>query len=514
MASPITTSFTRQGSCGSTGDIYTCFRIGNTGSSSTGDLGGSGSGSNYRNTIAVRFDSLNVGSVGSATMTINFNLSSSDYASASQTITVAPCANFTNSTTGTALPTTYSGTATGSLAGRTASISIDVKTVLNNALANGSECLYISANAANNRKRVSSIVLTYTEPSVTINYYGNNATGVGSASGATAYNPKSNLTETVTYSSSYSSFNLYNVASLFVRTGHHRYSEAQAWRVGSSTATTYMSEASADFTSYLKNGTTSVNLYANWASNTGKVLWNTRYGTVGSGYTLNSSGWVLNSSTNAVVENTATWGGTVTTPSASSFNGLTRTGYTLAGWKAGPMSNDMTITDDKLWGDLLSPGTSYTASLFPAMQSQDQTVANTNNFTCYMFAVWEANTYKISYNAYGGTGAPSPTTYTYSESGTINISSIIPVRFGYEFVGWRVGSATSSSIIPAGASFSLSTASNTTLYAIWRNVGRLNYGQSNEIKKVRLYVGGSDGTPKPVILYVGGSDNKPKLFIE
>lgn len=168
----LSTSFLKQGTCGSTGDIYTCFRVGNSGASSTADLGGSGSGTNYNNSIAVRFDSLDLKRLRSAKLTISINLNSSDYANASQTITVAPCANFTNNTKGTALMDIYGGTAKGTLAGNTASISIDVKDVLNTAINNGSKCLYITANTANNRKRVSGISLTY-EQAPLLKYNGN-----------------------------------------------------------------------------------------------------------------------------------------------------------------------------------------------------------------------------------------------------------------------------------------------------------------------------------------------------
>ena len=44
--------------------------------------------------------------------------------------------------------------------------------------------------------------------------------------------------------------------------------------------------------------------------------------------------------------------------------------------------------------------------------------------------------YIITYDANGGTGAPSPTEYTYATSGTVNLSSQKPTRSGYTFLGW------------------------------------------------------------------------------
>lgn len=69
--------------------------------------------------------------------------------------------------------------------------------------------------------------------------------------------------------------------------------------------------------------------------------------------------------------------------------------------------------------------------------------------------------YTLTYNANGGSGAPS------SISGlSIAISSIIPTRTGYDFLGWSTSSSATSASYVAGNSISLS--SNITLYAVWR----------------------------------------------
>lgn len=73
-----------------------------------------------------------------------------------------------------------------------------------------------------------------------------------------------------------------------------------------------------------------------------------------------------------------------------------------------------------------------------------------------------STTYTLTYNANGGSGAPS----SQSGNGTITLSSVQPTRSGYNFLGWsKSSSATSASYMP-GASFSLT--SNTTLYAVWQ----------------------------------------------
>ncbi len=53
----------------------------------------------------------------------------------------------------------------------------------------------------------------------------------------------------------------------------------------------------------------------------------------------------------------------------------------------------------------------------------------------YLYAQWEPKTYTITYNANGGTGAPSSQTKTYDQ--TIYLSNSVPARTGYDFVCWN-----------------------------------------------------------------------------
>lgn len=70
-------------------------------------------------------------------------------------------------------------------------------------------------------------------------------------------------------------------------------------------------------------------------------------------------------------------------------------------------------------------------------------------------------TYTISYNANGGTGAPSSQTKTYGI--TLTLSNTKPVKIGYPFLGWATNSSGTGTIYQPGGSFT--TNANTTLYA-------------------------------------------------
>lgn len=71
--------------------------------------------------------------------------------------------------------------------------------------------------------------------------------------------------------------------------------------------------------------------------------------------------------------------------------------------------------------------------------------------------------YTLSYNANGGSGAPS----SQYGNGNITLSSTVPTRNGYKFLGWSTNSSASTATYQPGSSFTLSY--NTTLYAVWQN---------------------------------------------
>lgn len=72
--------------------------------------------------------------------------------------------------------------------------------------------------------------------------------------------------------------------------------------------------------------------------------------------------------------------------------------------------------------------------------------------------------YKVSYNANGGTGAPSSQTKYYGK--TLKLSSTKPTRTGYTFQGWGTSASDTSVNYAAGANYTSNAA--VTLYAIWK----------------------------------------------
>jgi uncharacterized repeat protein (TIGR02543 family) len=113
----------------------------------------------------------------------------------------------------------------------------------------------------------------------------------------------------------------------------------------------------------------------------------------------------------------------------------TRTGYSFQGW-ATSASGSVAY----------AAGASYTA-----------------NAAVTLYAVWKANTYTVSYNANGGSGAPASQTKTYGTA--LTLSGTKPTRTNYTFKGWGTSASATTVSYAAGASYTANAA--ITLYAVW-----------------------------------------------
>jgi len=109
-----------------------------------------------------------------------------------------------------------------------------------------------------------------------------------------------------------------------------------------------------------------------------------------------------------------------------------------------------------LYGSSLGDSVTVTknASYYPA-----QEMGSTTSYTYQ---------YTIKYNANGGSGAPSNTTATASTtSKSITLSSTVPTRSGYTFLGWSTSSSATSASYQAGTAYSFNYGT-TQLYAVWK----------------------------------------------
>ena len=140
----------------------------------------------------------------------------------------------------------------------------------------------------------------------------------------------------------------------------------------------------------------------------------------------------------------------------------TRTGYTFKGWN----------TNSSGTGTNYSSGGSYTG-----------------NAALTLYANWQINTYSVTYNANGGSGAPGSQTKTYGTN--LTLSSIKPTMVGYTFKGWATSLANAQAgtvNYESGGTYTGNAA--LTLYAVWE----LTYAKP-KIENVIIERCTSTGTP-------------------
>lgn len=113
----------------------------------------------------------------------------------------------------------------------------------------------------------------------------------------------------------------------------------------------------------------------------------------------------------------------------------TRTGYSFQGWATSATG-----------GVAYAAGANYTA-----------------NAAVTLYAVWKANTYTVKFDANGGTGTPASQTKTYGK--TLTLSTTIPTRTYYNFLGWSTSKTATAATYKAGGSYTAN--SGVTLYAVW-----------------------------------------------
>ena len=148
-------------------------------------------------------------------------------------------------------------------------------------------------------------------------------------------------------------------------------------------------------------------------------------------------------------------------PSTQSYGPTTDTSHTFT------IPNTVPTRDNYTFLGWASSSTSINPSSGPG----DNITLYAGNPTRTMYAVWQAATitYTLTYNANGGTGAPSTYTGTSSQTTyTFTISDIVPTRDNFTFLGWaNTSSSQSADYLPGD---SLTTSSNNpyiTIFAVW-----------------------------------------------
>lgn len=143
------------------------------------------------------------------------------------------------------------------------------------------------------------------------------------------------------------------------------------------------------------------------------------------------------------------------------------------------MSGTKTFTQNGSTFCSMSGSDSSSRSVSAAITSRTATIGYSGNVAVYRVASgikyggpWNTSGSttlsdpfcSISYDANGGSGAPSSQSVCKGASATL--SSITPTRANHEFLGWATSSSATTATYSAGGSITIS--SSTVLYAVWK----------------------------------------------
>jgi len=257
-----------------------------------------------------------------------------------------------------------------------------------------------------------------------------------------------------------------------------------------------------DYSDAIKDGDKTITLYAQWTISSYTVTYNANGGSVSptsksanyntsvtlptptrSGYTFN--GWYTASSGGTKIGNAgasytvtgnitlyAQWIENVLT--VNYYNGNTKirgveyyyaTNYPDGLWAYSTLGISKTgYTGTNKWE---TSGGTYVvdqSTSFSSGQALAKALGkdlSSGNASVNVYAIWTINSYKVTYNANGGSVSPTSKSANYNTSVTLPT----PTRSGYTFNGWYTASSGGTKIGNAGASYTVT--GNITLYAQW-----------------------------------------------
>ena len=159
--------------------------------------------------------------------------------------------------------------------------------------------------------------------------------------------------------------------------------------------------------------------------------------------------------------------------SPSSYGSVSKTSISVAsGTTYTANGNKITFSDGQsVTATPSSASSSYTYS-FSKWSSTSGTITSAKSITASFTRAAQATNYTcyLYYDANNGSGAPSTQSYTgtSTSSHTFTVSSTLPSRSGYTFLGWSTSSSATSATYSAGDSITVSYNGSKTLYAVWQ----------------------------------------------
>ena len=151
----------------------------------------------------------------------------------------------------------------------------------------------------------------------------------------------------------------------------------------------------------------------------------------------------------AMIGNSSIWLGATDKDSEGTWKWVTGEGFSFSDWGEGEPNNDVSLNEGR---------EDYIHMLTENGKWNDSAGSVTYPFICEIDTA-----YTVTYNANGGSGAPAAQVKAHGQA--IKLSSTVPSRKGYTFLGWATSASATSAEYQPGDTYSAD--SSLTLYAIW-----------------------------------------------
>jgi uncharacterized repeat protein (TIGR02543 family) len=123
-----------------------------------------------------------------------------------------------------------------------------------------------------------------------------------------------------------------------------------------------------------------------------------------------------------------------------------------------------------------------------------------------LYAKWEANKYTIKFNNNSGTGSMESIEATYDKNITLTKNSF--TKSGFNFGGWSRDGSSEAEFYDEDEVKNLTTQTEVTLYAVWINIGLVNYTEEIYLEKIDSPVDKVDYTVADFLL----DSDKTKVY--
>ena len=151
------------------------------------------------------------------------------------------------------------------------------------------------------------------------------------------------------------------------------------------------------------------------------------------------------------------WIGAYRDSGSSAYKWITGESFSYTNWDDDEPSMSNGGRDERFVG-IYANDTDTQYSTTGKWNDFSETTGTIKGFVCE----WNPQTYTVSYNANGGTGAPGNQTKTHDQS--LTLSNVQPTKDGYTFQGW---STTLNGSVQYNPGSAYSGNANLTLYAVW-----------------------------------------------